>query len=394
MHCLAIPCGAVPAGIRMIPSGLSIGVSFIAPGCGVKQPFGEIPVLDDSVLEKYEQFEELFDPTQSDRQARRSRRIRPPGALGQSWLKEQKELAELAETEGLEGGFQTTYRPSKHEAGWLLDSLRGFYDQSLITDVLALVRGGKEANVYRCAAHPSAPGIPGTGISGSPGESFLAAKVYRPRRFRSLSNDAMYKEGRVVLTAEGNPVGLEAERVGHAINKKTVYGRQVAHTSWLMYEHTTLLKLSADGAAVPKPFAAADNALLMSYIGDAGGPAPALSEVGLAREEIGPLFREVMRNVELMLGRGLIHGDLSAYNILYHAGRITLIDFPQVADLHGNSNARLILNRDLTRVCDYFQSQGFDCDPDRIADRLWRRYRRMRTPKEIAADESRMAEEA
>ena len=130
----------------------------------------------------------------------------------------------------------------------------------------------------------------------------------------------------------------------------------------------------AAGAAVPQPIAACENAILMRYQGDAQRPASALSEVSLDREEAGELLLEALRNIEVMLQQGFIHGDLSAYNILYWEGRITLIDFPQVTSLETNQNARFILQRDITRVCDYFARQGAPSDPQAIIDRLWNRY--------------------
>jgi RIO kinase 1 len=81
-----------------------------------------------------------------------------------------------------------------------------------------------------------------------------------------------------------------------------------------------------------------------------------------------------MRNVKLMLDLGWLHGDLSAYNILYWEGEITLIDFPQVASVHNNSQAHFILQRDVERVCEYFQKQGVKCHPDRIVEDMWKRY--------------------
>ncbi len=332
---------------------------------------------DDVLQDKYESFEEMFNPLRSDRRARRQRRpdVNPMDRI----RARRKDLQQVSDLDDLEGGFNPTYKPSRYESGWLLDSLRGFYDQKLISDVLALVRGGKEASVYRCAGHPTT------------GETYLAAKVYRPRQFRDLSNDALYKEGRQLLTAANHVVRKNEDRVMRAVSKKSAFGQQVAHTSWLMHEFSTLQKLHADGAAVPKAFTAGENAILMAFIGDASRPAPALNEVALASHEVLPLFDEVMRNVELLLRRGLIHGDLSAYNILYQEGRIALIDFPQVVALKSNSQARAILVRDVQRVCEFFATQGLERDPDRIAGALWARFR-PRSDREIEADNSRFTE--
>ena len=88
------------------------------------------------------------------------------------------------------------------------------------------------------------------------------------------------------------------------------------------------------------------------------------------------LFAETMRNVELMLANGMIHGDLSAYNILYWEGKITLIDFPQVSDSHANSQSHFILKRDVERVCAYFAGKGVKAarNPEDITRNLWKRY--------------------
>jgi RIO kinase 1 len=316
--------------------------------------------LDDPYIDEFASYEDRFDPLRTDRRARRRRKPEarhvPKKARGEI-------VAELAEvTVGLESGFATTYRPSEYEAEYLPSALRSFYDQELISDVLALVKGGKEASVYRCAA------CPGTGMT------LAAAKVYRPRKFRNLRNDAIYREGRAILTANGIPVNPSEHRIMRALGKKTPFGVQVERTSWLMHEYTTLQRLYRAGAAVPRPIAASHSAILMSYRGDERMSAPTLHEISPEPGEAAQLFQEVLRNIELMLQQGLIHGDLSAYNILYWAGEITLIDFPQVTDSYTNSMARLIFQRDVMRICEYFTRQGVPCDATTIANDLWLRY--------------------
>jgi RIO kinase 1 len=314
---------------------------------------------DDSYLDEFEYYEERFNPLKSDRKARRSRKPRISHPAKKS---EREIMTQVADPLELEGSCNTTYRPSRYEEGWLLYSLQGFFDQGLISDVLAQVKGGKEANVYCCQAAPAL------------GVELVAAKVYRPRMFRNLRNDKTYREGRAILTAEGHEVKKTDHRVMRAIGKKTAFGVQVEHTSWLMYEYTALERLYRAGAAVPKPFASGENAILMGYVGDADVAAPTLNEIGLDPDEAASLFPEVLRNVELMLKHHLIHGDLSAYNILYWAGTITLIDFPQVTNSLTNRNAYFILQRDVTRICEYFARQGAKRNAKAIADVLWRRY--------------------
>jgi len=229
--------------------------------------------------------------------------------------------------------------------------------------------------VYRCAADPST------------GAAMLAAKVYRPRMFRNLRNDKVYRDGRAILTSDGRPVKKTDHRIMRAVGKKTAFGAQVTHTSWIMYEYTTMERLHEAGAAVPRPYAAADNAILMDYVGDERRAAPALNEISLPRKEAGPLFEEVLRNIELLLQHNLVHGDLSAYNILYWQARVVLIDFPQVTDVRTNRQAHAILQRDITRVCDYFGRQGVRCDAGAIMARLWARYGEELAAELLAGDE-------
>lgn len=261
--------------------------------------------------------------------------------------------------------FDFTYQASRHERWWLLDSLGGVYEQQWISDILRLVRGGKEANVYQCQ------GTASTGVD------FVAAKVYRPRSLRNLRNDSLYREGRDNLDSDGRVIGDDGRQ--RAIRKHTSYGMELLHTSWLMREFTTLQQLHAAGADVPKPYISAGNAILMGFIGDDQVAAPTLNNVDLDGDEAHMLFQQVLRNVEIMLRSGQIHGDLSAYNILYWDEKITLIDFPQAITPLDNRNAYWIFERDLARVCEYFDHQGVRqhgrrLNPRRLAADLWTSY--------------------
>ena len=235
-------------------------------------------------------------------------------------------------------------------------------DQDLLSDVLALVKGGKEASVYRC--------LGGRNV----GERLVAAKVFRPSKFRSLRNDSLYREGRAILLSGGRPLDESDGRVMRAIRSKSALGVQVQRTSWIMHEYAALQRLYRAGGAVPEPIAATENALLMGYCGDERMAAPILQQVSLSPKEAPRLFQEALRNIELMLQQGLIHGAPSAYNILYWEGKITLIDFPQAADCYNNRSARPILQRDVARVCAYFARQGVESVSEVITKDLWQRY--------------------
>lgn len=264
----------------------------------------------------------------------------------------------LRQQDDSRGSFRFTYKAARFESWWLLDSLGDFYEHQWISDVLRRVKGGKEASVYQCRA---GSGIPGGGLA--------AAKVYRPRSLRNLKNDAVYREGRTDLNEDGNTLFKDADV--HAMQKRTSYGEELRHTSWIAHEFTTLQALHAAGLDVPEAYAMAKNAILMGYIGDPATCAPALSEISLDRNEAKTLFDRVMRNIDAMLAANWIHGDLSAYNILYWEGEITLIDFPQVVPSDGNRNAFKIFERDVIRVCEYFARQGVKTDPRKLAAEMW-----------------------
>ena len=101
----------------------------------------------------------------------------------------------------------------------------------------------------------------------------------------------------------------------------------------------------------------------------------------ISRREARPLFQRVVHNIELMLGQQRVHGDLSAYNILYLDGDIRLIDFPQAINPHENRSAYAIFERDVTRVCEYFIRQGVHTEPSRLAAKLWDAQRLRHTPE-------------
>ncbi|MBI5877382.1 MAG: hypothetical protein HZB53_07010 [Chloroflexi bacterium] len=250
-----------------------------------------------------------------------------------------------------------TFKAARFEETWLIGYLKTFYDDQLITDVLHEVKGGKEATVYCCRAHPRT------------GADLLAVKVYRPRKLRNLRNDAQYREGRKVLDDAGKEV--LATREQRAMAKKTRFGQELRHGSWLGHEYETLRRLHAAGADVPRPVAQSDNAILMEYVGAESDPAPALHQVRLGPDEARPLFRRIMRNIGTMLACERIHGDLSAYNVLYWGGDLRIIDFPQAVNPYENPSAYTLLARDVTRICQYFARYGIQADAPSLARKLW-----------------------
>jgi RIO kinase 1 len=302
-----------------------------------------------------DEFEEYVDP--HIRRHERNAALRPP----------EKVAAEIIQQDDSQHAFDFTYQASRHERWWLLDSLGDFYEHQWIKDVLRMVKGGKEASVYQCLG------------TASTGADYIAAKVYRPRQLRNLRNDSLYREGRANLDADG--LNIINKGMLHAIRKRTAYGQELLHTSWLTHEFTTLQTLHEAGADVPIPYATSNNAILMGYVGGTDMAAPVLSDVSLTRNEARRLFERVLRNIEIMLRSNRIHGDLSAYNILYWDGAITLIDFPQAISPQTNSNAYRIFTRDVARVCEYFAHQGVRSDPRKLAADLWTSHDLRLTPE-------------
>jgi RIO kinase 1 len=249
---------------------------------------------------------------------------------------------------------------SYHEREWIQTYLGAFYHDGLITDVLRRVKGGKEATVYCCRAHHH------TGLE------LAAGKVYHEQKFRSLKNDALYREGRMVRDEKGRSAKGRREKL--AVVKKTRFGQDLRHTSWLSNEYGVLETLHNAGADVPRPIAQSENAILMEYVGDELWPAPILHQVKLSSTDAASHFRRVMWNIDLMLAHEIIHADLSAHNILYQEGTITIIDFPQAVSPYVNPHAYDLLLRDVERICQYFARFGVGSDPTRIVKGLWTRH--------------------
>ncbi|HEV7821726.1 MAG TPA: RIO1 family regulatory kinase/ATPase [Burkholderiales bacterium] len=229
-----------------------------------------------------------------------------------------------------------------------------FIEDGWIEEVLFSVKGGKEANVYCCRACPGR------------GHAFFALKVYKPRKNRSFRDAAMYQEGRVITNA----------RTARAVRNKSRFGRAVEFGAWAHHEFAMLELLHAAGADVPCPLRAASNAILIEFVGQGSRPAPQLRDVRLSPAEAERLLEQALRNIEIMLSCNVVHGDLSAYNMLYAAGQLRVIDLPQAVDARTNRHAKSLLVRDVANVCRYFAAQGADATPGTFAEELWDLYLR------------------
>lgn len=308
--------------------------------------------------DKYLDFEDEFDdqgrPRRTVYKRPSSKQKKKPAAT----------LAELTDFNDDATAWVPTYAahldPKHHERQWLIESVAPFYQDNVITDVTRRVKGGKEANVYCCTAHPAS------------GVELIAAKLYRPRMLRTMKNDAMYKSGRDLRDEEGKL--LKGRREKLALQQKSSFGQHLDMVWWINNEYSVQKTLFDAGAAVPRPIGHNGNTILMDYVGDARQAAPALSDVSLEREEAAVLFGAVMDNIRLMLEHHFVHGDLSAFNILYWNEEVYIIDFPQVVNARVNPNARMLLQRDVKRVCDYFARYKVASNPAQIVHKLWEPY--------------------
>jgi RIO kinase 1 len=232
--------------------------------------------------------------------------------------------------------------------------LDAFVGDGSITEVLYVVRSGKEATVYCCRG------------AAEFGGGLVAAKVYRPLERRNFHNEAIYQPGHDAALSRRDKL---------ALHKKSRHGRDVQYGIWIHAEFQTLRVLFEAGADVPQVFSHSNGAILMEYFGDEEAAAPMLSRATLPRETADQLLRGIIDNVAIWLRNNLVHGDLSAYNLLCWDGRVVAIDFPQAVDARFNPNARALLVRDLENVCTHFTKYGIRADANRIATALWANYK-------------------
>jgi RIO kinase 1 len=198
-------------------------------------------------------------------------------------------------------------------------------DDGIIDEVVRQLKSGKEASVYvvRCAAE------------------IRCAKVYKDLAQRSFQQRAQYQEGRKV----------RGSRDARAMSKSTRYGRKQQETAWKNTEVDALYQLVSAGVRVPQPYGFFNGVLLMELVTDAEGQsAPRLGEVALSPELAVEYHRFLIGQIVRMLCSGLIHGDLSEFNVLVGAHGPVIIDLPQAVNAAGNNNAFAMLERDVTNI--------------------------------------------
>ena len=222
-------------------------------------------------------------------------------------------------------------------------------EEGLIDEVMRQLMSGKEATVYvvRC------------------GDDIRCAKVYKEATQRSFHQAVAYQEGRRVKNS----------RQARAMEKGTRYGRKMAEEVWQNAEVDALYRLAAAGVRVPKPYICFEGVLLMELITDANGnAAPRLNDVQLSLEQALQFHAMLLRQVVLMLCAGVIHGDLSEYNILVDAEGPVIIDLPQAIDAAGSSVAESMLERDVTNLANFFATYAPQLLGSQFGKEIWNHY--------------------
>ena len=213
--------------------------------------------------------------------------------------------------------------------------------QAAIDTELGVLKTGKEADVFLLER-----AVPD-------GESVvMAAKRYRGTEHRNFHRSAAYTDGRKVRRS----------RDRRALEKKSVHGRAVAAGQWAWAEWESLGRLWSLGLPVPYPVQVDETEILMEWITVDGDSAPRLAQTRPEPQLLASYFEQVRDFLAELARHGIVHGDLSPYNILAAGERLVVIDLPQVIDLVGNPAGMDYLLRDCTNVCRWFRARGLDVD--------------------------------
>jgi RIO kinase 1 len=222
-------------------------------------------------------------------------------------------------------------------------------EDGLIDEVLRPLMSGKEAAVYvvRC------------------GDKMRCAKVYKEANKRGFRQAAVYQEGRKVRNS----------RQARAMASGSKYGRKEQEEAWQSAEVAALYRLAGAGVRVPKPYDFLDGVLLMELVTDAdGNAAPRLNDVDLDADQAREYHAFLIRQIVLMLCNGLVHGDLSEFNVLLGVDGPVIIDLPQAVDAAGNNHAFSMLERDVGNMAAYFGQFAPELKHTQYAKEMWSFY--------------------
>lgn len=221
-----------------------------------------------------------------------------------------------------------------------LETSAGAFDTEL-----GIVKTGKEADVF--LLERAIPGQDGC---------ILAAKRYRGGDRSDFHRSHQYEEGRRFANT----------RDARAVSGKSAYGRTVAAAHWATNEFAALCTAWEVGIPVPYPVQLSGTELLMEFIGEGRTAAPRLAQARLTKDGYADAYAQVEGILVAFARSGYAHGDLSAYNLLWHDGRVIVIDLPQIVDLAANPGGLDFLHRDVANVCTWFARKGVDTDAEEL----------------------------
>lgn len=224
--------------------------------------------------------------------------------------------------------------------------------EAAVDTELGIVKSGKEADVFLIERS-----VPLGGTDPQAGRStILAAKRYRSPEQRDFHRSMVYEEGRKTRKS----------RDARAIANKTNYGRTLAAGHWAHSEFEALRSLHAAGAPVPYPVQVNGTELLMEFIGRDGQAAPRLAQSRAEGAELRDYLDQVIAIMGMLARAGFAHGDLSAYNLLVHDGRVIVIDLPQIVDAVTNPTGLDFLHRDCVNIADWFTRRRAEVDAEQL----------------------------
>jgi RIO kinase 1 len=228
---------------------------------------------------------------------------------------------------------------------WLVTS------QGAVDTDLGILKTGKEADVF--LLERADPLEPDRGV-------VMAAKRYRSPEHRTFHRSASYTEGR----------SMKRSRDERALKRKSTFGREVAAGEWAISEWGALVRLWNLGLPVPYPVQIDGTEILMQWITHDGETAPRLAETRPEPALLQSYFDQLRDVLATMVQAGIVHGDLSAYNILAAGPRLVIIDLPQIVDLVGNLNGMDFLMRDCANICKWFRGKGLSVDEQELFGEL------------------------
>ncbi|MGI2095975.1 PA4780 family RIO1-like protein kinase [Shewanella glacialipiscicola] len=219
-------------------------------------------------------------------------------------------------------------------------------DEGLVDEVISQLMSGKEATVYVVRS----------------GDDIRCAKVYKEADKRSFKQAVLYQEGRKVRNS----------RRARAMEKGSKFGRDQQEEAWQNAEVDALYRLANAGVRVPTPYGCFDGVLLMELVTDADGHvAPRLNDVSMSAEKALRDHALVMEYVKYMLCEGLVHGDLSEFNVLVDSKGPVIIDLPQAVDAAANNHAKWMLARDVNNMTQYYGLYAPELLKTQYAKEIW-----------------------